>query len=694
MIDAYRRAEALHVSQEAKLVHRSAVTPVWEEDSFWYEASSPEGPTYVRIFPDRKERVETREAPAAAAEPTLPPEVTGAQTSPDGRYTVTAADGDLLVNGRPLTHDGEPGHAYGLPSDQNRLPIVATQQGMTTPPLLAWAPDGRRFVTHRVDQRHVPTLTITQSCPPGGGRPLAHTMHYEMPGDPLPTFTHAIFDAETGERLDLAVEPLPFTHDAPLNLGRVWWEDNDTLWILYGTRGHRGAILYRADARTGRAEILMEEHTDTIMSTAPTIVEHPLVRTGGDEVLWYSDRSGWGHLYLYEGGELKNPVTEGEWLVRELLRVDWAAREVLFLSGGHGSNPYDRRLCRADLDGGGVTVLTPEDADHQAHVSPDGRWLVDTYATPGTPSVSVLRDATGAVVMELERAELSALEKAGWRAPERFTAKAADGVSDVHGLLFLPSDFDPSKRYPILDSIYNGPQIPRQLRTTLRGYTLDPWLLDPAGGAPSLAALGMAVVVLDGRGTPYRGKAFQEVSYGDPAVSAGLADHVAAITQLAAERPYLDLERVGVTGHSGGGAATARALLTYPDFFRVGVASAGDYEHDGYYAIWGETYQGPPPRDYAEGSMLPHAGALTGKLLIVFGEMDDNCHPALSLRLVNALIEADADFEMLMVPNAAHGYLHAEAHVLRRQWDFLTRHLIGAEPPAGYRIDPTFGASA
>lgn len=693
MIDAYRRAEALHVSREARLVHRSAVTPVWEEDSFWYLVGTPEGPRQVRVFPERKERVESP-APPPAAEPALPPELTGAQTSPDGRFTVTCEAGDLLVNGTRLTHDGEPEHAYGLPSDQNRMPIVATQQGMTTPPLLAWAPDGRRFVTHRVDQRHVPTLTITQSCPPDGGRPLAHTMHYEMPGDPLPTFTHAIFDAETGERVDVAIEPLAFTHDAPLNLDRIWWEDDDTLWLLYCTRGNRGAVLYRVDARTGRAGVVLEEHAETVMSTAPTIVVPSLVRTRGDEVLWYSDRSGWGHLYLYRGGELANAVTTGEWLVRELLEVDWPARQVLFLSGGHGSNPYDRRLCRADLDGGGVTVLTPEDADHQVHVSPDGRWLVDTYAAPGTPSVTVLRDAAGAAVMQLEQADRTLLEKAGWRAPERFTAKAADGVTDVHGLLFLPGDFDPGKRYPILDSIYNGPQIARQLRTTLRGYTLDPWLLDPAGGAPSLAALGMAVVVLDGRGTPYRGKAFQDVSYGDPAVTAGLADHVAAITQLAAERPYLDLERVGITGHSGGGAATARAMLTHPGFFRVGVASAGDYEHDGYYAIWGETYQGPPPRDYGEGSMLPHAGRLAGKLLIVFGEMDDNCHPGLSLRLVNALIEADADFEMLMVPNAAHSYLHAEAHVLRRTWDFLTRHLIGAEPPAGYRIDPTFGAAA
>ncbi len=693
MIEAYRRAEALHPSQEPRLVHRAAITPVWEDGSFSYQVSTPDGPSLVRIFPDKRKRVEEGAPPAA--EPVLPPELTGVQTSPDGRHAVSVEDGNLAVNGVRITHDGTEGHAYGLPSDQNRLPIVVAQAGMTTPPLLVWAPDGRRFVTLRVDQRHVPTLTLTQACPPDGGpRPLAHTLHYEMPGDPLPTFQQMIFDAETGDRVDIAIEPLTFTHDAPLGVGRVWWEDDDTLWMLYGTRGYRAAVLYRIDARTGEATVVLREHSETVMYSAPTIVEAPLVSTRGDEVLWYSDRSGWGHLYRYAGGELKNAVTEGEWLVRDVLRVDWDAREVLFMSGGHGSNPYDRRLCRAGLDGGGVTVLTPEDGDHHVQVSPDGRRLVDTYATPGMPSVTVLRDADGAVVMELERADLSALEKAGWRAPERFTAKAADGVTDVHGLLFLPGDFDPSRRYPILDSVYNGPQIPRQLRTTLRGHSLDPWLLDPAAGAASLAALGLAVVVLDGRGTPYRGKAFQDASYGDPGVSVGLADHVAAITQLAAERPYLDLDRVGIAGHSGGGAATVRALLTHPELFDVGVASAGDHEHSGYYAIWSETYQGPPPQDYTADSLLPHAERLKGKLLILFGEMDDNCHPALSLRLVDALIRADADFEMLMVPNAAHGYMHAEAHVLRRQWDFLTRHLIGAEPPVGYRIDPTFGGAA
>ncbi|SEK59469.1 alpha/beta fold hydrolase [Nonomuraea pusilla] len=686
MRERYARAEALHVSREAALVHRASLTPVWEDGSFWYRVNTADGPACYRVFPETGERVPIDDP---SGEPAPPPELTGVATSPGGRYAVTVEGGNLLVNGEPVTGDGEPDHRYAQPSDQGGLPIVALQAGMRVPPLVVWAPDGRRFATLRVDQRHVPLLTMTQSCPPGGGpRPLAHTLRYEMPGDPLPTFQQMIFDAETGARVDVAVEPLPFTHDAPHAVGRVWWEDDDTLWTLYATRGQRAARLYRIDARTGAAEVVLEEQAETFMPSAATIVEPPLVRTRGEEVLWYSARSGWGHLYLYAGGELRNAVTGGEWLVRDVLRVDWDAREVLFVSGGHGSDPYHRRLCRADLDGGGVTVLTPEDADHQVFVSPDGRWVVDTHAAPGTPPVTVLRDAGGAVVAELERADLSRLEKAGWRAPEPFTVKAADGETDLHGLLYLPGDFDPGERYPVLDSIYNGPQITRQLRTSLRGFTIDPYLLDPAGGAPMFAQLGLAVVVLDGRGTPYRSKAFQDVSYGDPAGTAGLDDHVAAIRQLAAERPYLDLSRVGIIGHSAGGAAALNAALRHPEFFTAAVASAGDHDHSGYYAIWGETYQGPPPRDYAAGSPLPLAGELRAKLLLLFGEMDDNCHPGLSLRVVDALVAADRDFEMLMVPNAAHGYGAAEPHVLRRQWDFLVRHLIGAQPPAGYRIAP------
>ncbi|WP_157253401.1 S9 family peptidase [Nonomuraea typhae] len=666
MNDRFRRAAALLPDREPDLVRLATITPVWEGDSFWYTA--PEG--RVRIFPETGERV-TEPAGEPDEGAGVPGEAAGE------RYAVAVRDGNLLVNGRPLTTDGVPGHAYGLPSDQGAMPIMAVQLGMDTPPELAWAPGGRRFVTQRVDQRHVPTLTLTQSCPPGGGpRPLAHTRHYEMPGDPLPTVQHMIFDAATGERVDVDLPPLTFTHDTPLGIGRLWWCGDDTLWLLYGTRGAKAARLYRIDARTGHAERVLEEKSETVQLSGPLLVDAPLVRTHGDEVLWYSERTGWGHLYRYVDGQVVNAVTEGEWMVREILHLDWTARQVVFASGGHGGNPYDRRICRAGLDGGGVTVLTPEDADHQGQVSPDGRWLIDTYATPGTPAVTVLRDASGAVVTELARADLSALIEAGWRAPERFTAKAADGVTDVHGLLYLPAGFDPDGSYPIVDSIYNGPQLARQARITVRGYPIDPWLLDPAGHAPALAALGFAVVVMDGRGTPFRGKRFQDASYGDPACSAGLADHVAAIGQLAAERPYLDLTRVGVTGHSGGGAATARALLTYPDFFHVGVASAGDYEHDAYYAVWGETYQGPPPQDYAAHSLAGLAGNLRGKLMIVFGEMDDNCHPGMSLRLIDALIRADADFEMLMVPNAAHGYLHAEEYVQRRQWEFLTRHLL------------------
>ncbi|GII91925.1 DPP IV N-terminal domain-containing protein [Sinosporangium siamense] len=685
MIDRYRRAERLHMSRHDQLVFRALVTPHWEGDSFWYKVNTPEGPEFVRVWPEKRERQVIADP---GAEEAPPPMITGLVTSPDGRYAVGVEGENLTVNGTPVTADGVAGWGYGLPSDQSRMPVVARQQGLRTPPLVVFAPGGRRFVTCRVDQRHVPTLTLTQSCPPGAGqpRPLVHTMHYEMPGDEPPTITHLILDAETGERVDVDIEPLTFTHDAPLGVERVWWSDDDTLWLLYSTRGYKSARLYRIDARTGAACVVLEETAETIMHYSPTVIDFPLVRTFGDEVLWFSERDGWGHLYLYRDGELVCQVTRGEWLVRAIVHLDEERRELYFLAGGHDPNPYHRGLFRVGLDGTGLTRLTPEQADHDVTASPDGRWFVDTYATPAEPPVTVLRDRDGTVVLELERADIRRLLEAGWRAPEPFTVKAADGVTDVHGLLYLPGDFDPSASYPILDSVYNGGQLPRLARLNLRGYPVDPYLLDQAAGAPMFAQLGLAVVVLDGRGTPYRSKAFHDAGYGDPTLRVGLADHVAALTQLAADRPYLDLGRVGIAGHSGGGTATAAALLHHPGVFHVGVASAGNYETAGYYALWGETYGGPPPRDYDQWSLVPHAAGLKGKLLLLCGEMDDNTHPTLTLRLVDALIRADKDFDMLMVPGAAHGYLHAESHVLRRQWDYLVRHLLGEEPPTGFTL--------
>ncbi|MGX2995003.1 DPP IV N-terminal domain-containing protein [Streptomyces sp. JNUCC 64] len=683
MLRAYQRAAALHPYRHHELIFRDQIDPVWEGDSFWYRVSTPDGPEFVRVHPERGER-EVIADPGVPKDPS--PRPTGENRSPDRRYTLTFDGDDLAVNGKAVTTDGVPGHDYAKSSDIARTARADSRDGKTRAPLAAWSPDGRNFVTCRVDQRHVPLLTMTESCPPDGrARPDAYTLHYEMPGGPLPTVTHLIVDAETGGRTDVRLPPLPFSHEAPLGTDRVWWSDENTIWFLYETRGAKAARLYRVDAGTGTATLVLEETADTIMESAPSRMDPLMVRVHGEEVLWYSTRDGWGHLYLYRDGELVTQVTGGDWLVREIVHLDWTERQVTFLASGLGDDPYQRTLCRVGLDGSGLTRLTPSDTDHIVRASPDGRWFVDTHAGPQDPPVTVLLDHDGRPKLELERADVSRLVRAGWRAPEPFTALAADGTTELHGLLYLPGDFDPTASYPILDSVYNGPQVTRQVRIPDKG--LDPYLLDPVRGAPSLAALGFAVVIVDGRGTPYRSKAFHDAGHGDPGLAVGLADHVAVIGQLAAERPYLDAGRVGITGHSGGGAATAGAMLRHPDVFSVGVASAGNYENAGYYAIWAETYGGAPPYDYDQWSLRPLADRLRGKLLMIFGEMDENTHPALSLQLADALIRADRDVDMLVVPGATHSYRHAEAHVERRTWDYLVRHLLGEEPPPGFRLE-------
>ncbi|GII93812.1 S9 family peptidase [Sinosporangium siamense] len=731
MRDAYERADRLTGAHADKLIFRASVAPVWV-------GTPPTALRYLVRVPDGHELIEAdlatgeRRVAARVTEPggeslsavdlTGEHEVTlgsaeslwtldlatGGLTrsgerdkppmdrsaSPCGKHHATVADGDLHVDGRRLTHDAEPpGLAYARPSDQRDLPIVLQQRGLSLPPLVVWSPDGERLATVLRDQRHVPVLPLTQAIPPDGGpRPILHTLHYEMPGDPLPTVRIIVFHAETGKRIDVDLPPLEFTYGDPVSAGNLWWsEDGGTLWLLHPSRGHRSLTLYRIDPGTGAARVIVEESGGTIVQPGPSIVLPRVTRTTADgEVLWFSERDGWGRLYSYDArtGDLKAAVTESPGIVTGIAHVEDRTAYVS-ICGREPGNPYHRYLYAADLDGGGQRLLTPERGDHHVVFSPDGKWFVDTYGSAGTAPVTLLRDASGAVVAELETADLSRLLATGWRAPEEVSGLAADGETEVWGLLYTPSTFDPEAKYPVVDSVYPGPQIIRQIRVPGDGGLDGPFLIDELGHANAVAELGFAVLVMDGRGTPFRSRAFADVSYGRLETAGSLEDHVALLKQLAADRPWLDLERAGIYGHSGGGFATATAMMRHPGFYKVGVASAGNHDQRSYYAVWGETYHGAA--DYAEQAVAAHAERLAGKLFLVTGEMDDNVHPGMTYRLVRALIDAGKDFDLLVVPGAAHSYLEAEPYVLRRQWDFLVRHLLGAEPPAGVRLSPELG---
>ena len=380
-------------------------------------------------------------------------------------------------------------------------------------------------------------------------------------------------------------------------------------------------------------------------------------------------------------GALLGQVTSGHWAVRQILHVDEAERVVYFTTSGLvDEDPYRRTVCRVGLDGSGFAKVTDNELDHIVTMPDNQEYFIDSASTVDTPPVTTARDWSGRVLIELERADITRLTATGWTPPERFRVKAADGVTDIYGVLYRPRGFDPAQGYPVVDSVYPGPQVDRVAPC-----------FDPGGmglDAEPVAALGFVVVAVDGRGPPGRSKSFHDASYGHLADAGCLADHVAALRQLAQTRPWMDLDRVGAFGHSGGGFATARAMLDFPEVYKAGVALSGPHDARYFNLSFVEAYDGADnPEAWARASNVDLADRLAGKLLLIHGEMDDQVHPDHTLRLADRLIAADKDFELLIVPGAEHTYIDCLAYVRKRCWDFLVRELMGAQPPA-YRPAP------
>jgi len=439
-----------------------------------------------------------------------------------------------------------------------------------------------------------------------------------------------------------------------------------------------------ADARTGAVRTLLEEQAQTQVGEVG-IAQNWRVLPRSNELIWWSERDGWIHLYLYDltTGRLKNPITSGDGNVESIVYVDERVRTIYFNGQGmeRGRDPYYRFLYHIGFDGRGQTLLTPEDADHQVAMAPDGASFIDSYSTPVTPPVTVLRDRNGRVVMPLERADISRLVTAGWHAPTQVTVKARDGTTDLYGLMFTPSRLDSTAKYPLVDYIYPMPS-----------GSVGPRSFVPArSDHQALAELGFVVVAIDGMGT--RGglsKTFRDAAYGKMEENT-LPDQVAAIKQLAARYPWIDGERVGIWGHSGGGFATAAAMFNYPDVFKVGISESGNHDNRNYEDDWGERYQGLLVKsgesdNYAADANEMHAANLRGKLLLAHGGMDDNVPPYNTYLVVDALIKANKDFDLLILPNARHGYGRDGVYMMRRRWDYFVRNLLGAEPPREYEI--------
>ncbi|TVT54650.1 prolyl oligopeptidase family serine peptidase [Amycolatopsis rhizosphaerae] len=737
---AYQAAERLLRHNRAKLVHGGRIRPCWLPggDRFWYTVDTAEGARFLFADPAAGIRepafdhdrlaaalAEASGQPvAAAALPFTAIDLTGDAVefdafdahwrcsldtyrcekaesaagttfldivSPDGKHAVFRRGHDLWIRSlpdgaeRPLTTDGAPDHDYG--TSAFTPDVLLGKIGIPhLPPAVAWSPDSARLLTHRLDQRAVRTTHLVEALPGDGGAPRLMTQRFAYPGDEnLPLAEFVVLDT-TGEAVPARSAPLPVPLLSPITAKWAWWaEDGSAVYYLSQSRDMHTLSLHRLDAVTGEVRTVHSETGTTRVEPAQQQNQGPMVRllAGGRELLWYSQRDGWGHLYRYDlaTGELLAQVTSGAWAVQEILHLDEDRGLVYFVAAGLVENdPYRRSVCRSGLDGAGFTRLTDDDLDHVVTVAPGGRYFLDSASTIATPPVIRARDWDGRVLVELERADISRLIAAGWTAPERFRVKAADGETDIYGVLHLPRDFDPARRYPVIDHPYPGPHMRRV------PPSFDPGMF--GCDAEATAALGFAVIAVDGRGTPGRDKAFHDASFGNLGSAGGLDDHVAALRQLARTRPWLDLDRVGIFGLSGGGYATVRALCRYPEVYKAGVAEAGNHENRNYHLWWSETYDGADPGAWLRSSNVELAGRLEGKLMLVHGGMDDNVHPHQTLRLAERLIEADKDFDLVIVPGAEHTFFGYEHYVTRRRWDFLVRHVLGAEPPEGYRLAP------
>ncbi len=573
--------------------------------------------------------------------------------SPDGRWEAFVNNDNVWIRTDrgeefALSHDGTADDGYGSS--------------------LFWSPDSKKLVAVRTKQCAERKVYFVESSPRDQLQPKLHSHTYAKPGDPLPVQRPEMFDV--AGRKQIAVEHRLF--DNPWNIEDYRWAaDSSRFTFLYNQRGHQILRLLSIDAASGSVKPIIDEQSPTFIDYSSKYFLHYLDSSG--ELIWMSERDGWNHLYLYDAktGQVKNQITKGPWVVRGVERVDEARRQIWFRAGGirPGQDPYYIHYCRINFDGSGLTALTEGDGTHKIDFSPDERYVIDTYSRVDMPPVTELRRSDdGKLVCELQRADWGALLRSGWKVPEPFAAKGRDGATDIYGVIFRPTNFDAAKRYPVIEDIYAGPQdsfVPKRFASFYPHQ--------------ALAELGFIVVQIDGMGTSNRSKKFHNVCWKNLA-DAGLPDRIMWIRAAAARYPYLDLDRIGIYGGSAGGQSAAGAVMTHGDFYKAAVADCGCHDNRMDKIWWNEQWMGwPVGPEYAANSNVTLAPGLKGKLLLIVGEMDTNVDPASTMQVVNALIRADKDFELLVVPGSDHGAAESP-YGRRRRADFFVRKLLGVEP--------------
>lgn len=616
--------------------------------------------------------------------------------SPNGKLAAYIENYNLWVRNlstnkkTQLTFDGKENYGY-----------ATNNAGWTKSkgPVLKWSPKSDKIATFRQDARGVGEMYLTTT---NVGHPKLQAWKYALPGDDkIFEIERIIIDIKSNNivRLNMKNDFQRSTttdHIAGRGgelLDTQWNKDGSKLAFISSSRDHKEAHLQIADSKTGNISSIFKENVETYYESGVR-GENWEVLFDSDEYIWYSEKDNWGHLYLYDlkTKKLKNRITEGEWLVRELMHIDTEKRELIFTAGGkENGNPYHVYLYKVNFDGTGLQCLTPEKGTHKINPSPDWNYFVTTYSTTSNPPVSILKNRNGEKITELSSSNSSELERNGWQKPIEFSVKARDNKTDLFGIMYVPSFYNENDKYPVLNYIYPGPQ-----SGSVGNYSFVVARRD----FQALSELGFVIVSVDAMGTPGRSKSFHDAYYGNMGDN-GLPDNITTIEQLSKKYKAMDLSRVGIWGHSGGGFASTAALLRYPDFYDVAVSSSGNHDNRNYEADWGEKWHGlltPLNLNSSDGKTDFDSTKtnydiqanqllvenLKGKLLIAHGMLDDNVPPSNTMVVVDALIKANKDFDLLLFPNKRHGYGDLSNYMMRRKWDFFVKHLKGLDPPKNF----------
>lgn len=723
-VEDYNRAYELREKYNSKHVFYSNVNPQWIDGTnlFWYVRNTPEGNEYVKVDAGKQKRTALfdQQKLSAALESSTGKDIDPMQlpiqrchvtpgadtlrfvyegkrwcfdirrnrltdegqlpapgrqrhwmevddekggapvTSPDGKYVAFIKNDNICVRevatGKEtqLSQDGTPGNYYSS--------------------YIQWSPDSKLVAAFRIRPAQKRYVYYVESSPADQLQPKLHKQEYAKPGDELAFKVPCIYGVENSKRLIPSTDL--FSHQYEI-YALQWNSDSKGITFEYNERGHKVYRVLEVSAEDGSVRPLIEEKEEKYVNY-PRIFRHFLA--DGKRIIWSSERDNYNHLYMYDRAtaRLTHQITKGEWYVREVQYVDEENQQIYFSANGMNKDedPYLIHYYRIGFDGKGLTALTPEEGMHKAWYSSDYKYLVDVYSKVDQAPVAVVRSAAdGKIVMPLEKADIAQLTANGWKAPEVFTAKGRDGKTDMWGIIYRPSNFDPAKKYPVIEYIYSGPG-DQYVPKTFSSYN---WWMT------SLAELGFIVVQIDGMTTSFRSKEFEEVCYKN-LKDAGLPDHIAWIKAAAQKYPYMDIDRVGIFGCSAGGQESTTAVLLHPEFYKAAYSACGCHDNRMDKIWWNELWMGYPVDDsYKECSNVENAHLLQRPLMLVVGEMDDNVDPASTMQVVNALIKANKDFELVVIPGAHHTM--GEDFGEHKRYDFFVRNLMGVNPPAWSEVN-------